>query len=235
MLERVNSALILVRHGETRYTNIFPDLTPEGIKQIQATSLKLTPVIGNYPTVYLMSSPAIRALGSTQVLKDTLGLGGTTLIVPDLAPFLVKDLSSFLDYDKRNSTPIYGQMWLNDPLLSKDNPLTESRQAVEQRATRFLHYVSVGLDQIARDRQEPLCAVALTHFEIMAPILKGLYTSTGHFPIADRLPPQPGEAVILNILDPQTNQYLIQARGRKALVSLNHSNGHFNRIAPTST
>lgn len=225
------SAIVLVRHGETTYSNSFPDLTSKGRSQIEQTGRGLKGFIEGFDCVIARSSPAVRTLGSMQILLETLGIdNGSIKRARSIRPFDIKDFPGFVAYDKAHCEDCYGQMWLTDPYLFRENPLTESRASVERRiskslvkATRYLQYLT-----LATSKSHLL--LATTHFEVASFILKGLYTHTDSYPIETEDVPQLAEALILRIESPDNLEFTICARGKSIPVTYNPENYCFTPI-----
>lgn len=221
-LERSPSAIILVRHGETTYSNSFPDLTDKGRAQIEQTAVRLKPLVAEFDRVIALSSPAVRAMESRQIFLNALGISALAVKESDcIRPSDIKDLNGFLVYDKANSTPRYGQMWLTDPYLGEDNPLIESRFSVENRASRFLTRYASFLANMSHKKSERYLMLATTHFEVMAPIMKAIYTDLPSFPIETEDAPYLGEEVVVYIDQPERCEYRVSARGKLQSVIYN--------------
>lgn len=218
--EYPTSAIVLVRHGETTYSNSFPDLTPKGIAQVKQTGKELKDFVGGFDRVIFRSSPAVRALGSMQILLETQGKGCSLVKrARSIRPFDIKDFSGFVAYDKAHREDLYGQMWLTDPYLYLENPLIESRASVERRISKSLVEATRYLQYMTRSTSKSHLLLTTTHFEVAAFILKGLYTQTDSYPIQTEEAPQHAEAIILRITDLQELEYEMVARGQNVSVS----------------
>lgn len=216
------SAIALVRHGDTTYSNKFPDLTPKGIAQVEQTGKDLKNFVNGFDRVILRSSPAVRALGSMHVLLETQGLESNKIKrARSIRPFDIKDFPGFVAYDKAHSEDRYGKMWLTDPYLYLENPLIESRSSLERRVSKSLVEATHYLQYLTQSTLKSHLLLATTHFEIASFILKGLFTQTDSYPIETEEAPQNGEAVILHISDMQELRYEMTARGKSVPVSYN--------------
>lgn len=226
------SALVVVRHGDSTYKDrndqsSRPDLTPEGVKQIQSTALDLETVIKSYPNLFVFSPDVPRHKESAAELLKTWGLAREIIIEEDLRPFDLYDKDGFLKYSTANSTSRYGQMWLRDPLFdSRRNPFTERRFNVNHRAYRFLirrmENLYIG---------EGLCDVAVTSFEIMTNYLKAMFEHIDGFPIEVEEAPKNGEAMILQPDSYDPRLITVTARDTQIEVRFDPVTKIFERVA----
>jgi broad specificity phosphatase PhoE len=217
--------LIVIRHGQTKYTEQFPDLTPEGIAQVQETALSLGDYVAQFKQIFSVSSPAQRALGTSYYFLETIGIDASTYPLKILKPFGIKNFTQYLEFDKRNSTPIYGQMWLTHPDLEKENDLIECRERVFRRSRialeRGIHYVAMK----ARETQQDTLLVASTHFELAAVPFAALYPELNRFPIERELAPNNGEALIIGVDINRPERLTLNGRNRISHVTFR--NGAF--------
>lgn len=95
MITKPILCFIGARHGETRYTGTFPDLTEEGVKQSQDAARAISRWIQAYGIspagISIVSSPAPRARGTAEVIKEMLTLTGDVVIDPALSPMAWRD------------------------------------------------------------------------------------------------------------------------------------------------
>lgn len=196
-LDREKSALIVIRHGESKYTNLWPDLTLTGIEQIRQTVINLRGVIGQFRQLLVYSSSATRAIGSADTFLQSLGLHDQVInIDQNLDPFALKNKEGFLERSKQYNTSRYGENWLRDPYYdSPDNDLTERRSDVNKRAYQFLNECFQKMSGDGLD-EATLCVV-FTHFEVMINYMKFLYRDLNGFPIETEPGPLNGEAIAL--------------------------------------
>jgi broad specificity phosphatase PhoE len=205
--------LIIVRHGQTGYTNVFPDLTPEGIEQVKQTAFSLKNHLQNFDQIYSVSSPAVRALGTNHYLLESLGLNIQTRRLRSLRPFDIKDFEGFMEFDRKNSTPRYGEMFLTHPYLMSDNDLIESSFKVLERGRRALYHGTRFVAKVARQTEKNTLLLASTHFELAVVALAGLYPESDTFPIKDIEGPNHAETIIIKVDTKNPHKLLLNARG----------------------
>lgn len=217
--ETISSALVVIRHGDTKYTEQFPDLTGRGIKQITDAAESLQDFIDRYDVCLPVTSPRARARGSAHFFLKALDLADLTPTVSRrLRSVDFKDFEKYLSYDNSHNTDIYGQMWLTDPFLAGENDIMESRRNVDVRSHRALAYYSARTHFLAQAGQLSICRLLFTHFEVSVNALKGLFTTAADYPIQNHEAPRNGEAVVLKLEDIKPSIVTIAARGmeRKA-------------------
>lgn len=214
LLPPKKNEVIIVRHGESKYTGKEVDLTPEGINQIRETAEAMKDHLADFKAVVTISSPAPRAISSAKLFLEAAEIGGEpdVKLSKAIRPFDIKNLPEFLKYDQENSTNRYGEMWMTDPFLAEDNSLTEGRESVNRRAGRFLYHIGRALDRIAKKEGVTTAALTFTHMEIGVNFLQGI-TPGESFPIQKLPALENAEPIIIQLDDPQKDEYTVIARG----------------------
>jgi broad specificity phosphatase PhoE len=211
---RSPAEVISIRHGESKYTEQFPDLTDEGIRQIRQTARRLEQRIKSYDTVRWYSSPAVRARGSASVFAQELGLDLDGLqIVEDLRPFDIHRFKEYMAFNNTQSTNLYGEMWITNPLLQRRNDLIEHRPSVEKRSHKALRRILAQVYDLAAAGNGNTVGIVFSHFETNLPYLHALHTDHPEFPIHQEQPPQNAEEIILGTNDPRLRRLTVEARG----------------------
>lgn len=222
------SALVVVRHGDTTYSNEFPDLTVRGRAQMVDSGRVLRWYIEQFrDNRRFVSSPAVRAQGSMLYLQQGLGMESDYDRVETnelLRPLETKDLAAFKAFDKEHSTENYGEMWFKHPYLRVENPITEAGESVDQRAAEFLRQQT----DLLKVSTKPTVLVATTHFEILANYMKGLCSELPTYPIETMEAPKNAEALIMEIESAKEYAYTLYGRGQIQRVGYNPETGCFS-------
>lgn len=166
--------VLFVRHAQTTYSNVFPDITPEGIEQLRRTADGLRPLIfdGPYTDLKVIASPAVRAQGSAGVLVEHLKYAGEIITEPLLSDMHV--------HDWPRAKELFNQCLLNGGRVEdvydfddrfEDESIFEPRSAIRERFFRYMDQLHAGLAQSA----EPQCILAVSHFEVLNHFLRGLW------------------------------------------------------------
>jgi len=88
---RLIGEIFFVRHGHSAYTELFPDLTKEGIKAIKEAAKKIGKLIAKYFYVFIISSPAVCAQGTAKIIQREIGHEGEIKIEPAVKEAEVRD------------------------------------------------------------------------------------------------------------------------------------------------
>lgn len=169
LFSTINPALelVLVRHGEPRYTENYPDLTDEGVRQAQQAGRAVQGIInGRAVPVIFHTSPAARALGTMNFLQETIGSMAPANILQDLRPLDVRDQAFARQYWGDNPKINY----FKDPIFSASTPFEPRHQIGD----RWHEYWGTQCCR-ASTAETPLIVIAVTHYEIMAPIVRAFF------------------------------------------------------------
>lgn len=159
--------LIYLRHGQTAYTEIPPDLTGDGIVTIREAAKLIRPRINGFlPTI--VSSPKPRAIGTATVIKATLNHRGEIVIDDRIREAVV--------YDREAGKAIYDEhivhgsdhlsiMYSQDPRYD-DPRILEPRWSVKNR---FYGYLEFALKIHLKNRIIGMgrCLIHATHYEFL--------------------------------------------------------------------
>jgi len=203
---------IFIRHGESEYTGMGLDLTGGGINQAHDTAREMKQYLGHFDRVKVITSPAARAHSTALFFVQHAGIVPDEFIKERLLRHVdIKDLKGFVDYQQAHSTDRYGELWLTDKFLARDNNLAESRVSVENRARDFLFKYSKAVENYSKENGKTGILV-FTHFEIIMYYLKSTYPNRD-FPIRSRDGVQNAEPVIVQIDDTNRKLYTVVSRG----------------------
>lgn len=224
------SQIIVIRHGESDYSGQGMDLTVEGVSQVQETAKKLEDYIKKFDCVFVVSSPTSRATGSARVFEGEINLKpDVSKISRAVGSVDIKDFKRFMEYNEEHSTPIYGEMWLKDAFLERENPITESRNSVNKRASRFLYHYGRAIEKISKSVGVKICVLVFTHFEIGINYLQGLYSGSNQFPIEEQVGLRNAEPAIIQLDNTSEDLYTIYARGASSRVRYDKDKGVFSK------
>lgn len=206
------SQFIFIRHGESEYMETGLDLTKDGVNQAQDTARALKRYLSHFDKLKVIVSPAARAQSTASLFVQETNIVADGFITEKLLRHVdVKNLKGFVDYQQTHSTERYGELWLTDEHLAKNNDLAEGRISVENRAKEFLLKYSKAIDTYSRVNGKTGVLV-FTHFEIMMFYLKSIYPNK-EFPIKHQDGVQNAEPVIVQIDDVNKKRYTVISRG----------------------
>lgn len=224
--------IIVIRHGESEYKESGLDLTDMGIAQVLETAEALRGHLADFESVTAVSSPASRAVSTARLFLKTTGIDheDDLRLNNKIRSVEIKDLSKFLAYDREHSTPRYGEMWLTDPFLETDNPLTEGRASVNNRAAEFLRDYGNELAAVAEETGVVAAGLVFTHMEVAVGLLKGgIAPEAPEFPIKEFPVLENAEPIVIQLDDPGRGEYTIIARGKRSEVRYNPLKRLFER------
>lgn len=170
----VSHQIFFVRHAETTYSNIYPDITNEGAGQLRLTASKLHPhiIVNPEKTLTIIASPAMRAQGSADVLAEALGYTDEIITEP-----LLSDMS-YADWPKareifelcRTGGGRVEDVYDTDERF-EDFSIFEPRSSVRRRFYRYMKQCHDSLIHTSA----PQCIVAVSHFEVLNHFLRELW------------------------------------------------------------
>lgn len=209
--DKEKSALLVLRHAESDYTGVFPDINQKGETTVRNLAKNINQLAANYyPIVRLVSGDSARARGTIDALAGELNLNPRhNRIITELNELHIKDVEKFLEAEKQND-PEGTYVWtLTSPYLEDVNPLTEGRRRVNERAGLFLQNHSAGL---IKESQRSL-TIAVTQLETMAFFAGSIFPGYNRFPIEDIDAPANGEPLFIEFIDPNSLIVRSQFRG----------------------
>ncbi|MBI2637905.1 MAG: histidine phosphatase family protein, partial [Candidatus Sungbacteria bacterium] len=149
ILDRIIGKVTIMRHGQTEYTEEYPDLTELGKEQIAESARKIKGGIGPEDDVLVVSSPAVRAQGSADIVRGELGIEEKR-ILKSLRPIKANDPVEF----KRTFDEFWGpggfkieeiakwdRFYAADPRFENRPEVQEPRSNPEKRSLRGLNKV----------------------------------------------------------------------------------------------
>lgn len=184
-----------LRHGTTEYLeasatqeekealkNELPkDLTPKGEQEVKETAKEIVSTINpKTDIVVLWSSPAWRAQGSEDILKELLKDRGISV-------YKDSSINSMRNFDQRDKE-FMADLWKNlasagkspelmyarDPDFQEKNEKFESQPEVKRRAERVFHYIQY-LTEHAHLQDKRLRIIGVSHFEFLNPIIEEIF------------------------------------------------------------
>lgn len=174
-------SFFLVRHGQSSYTQKWPDLTLKGkIQSIEAGKELCGRIKGD---VIFWSSPTARTRGTAHIIRKTLQEEGKHTLKRRsnkkiLRPFDVrKGYEKFADgfynlVHERGMT--FDSVFANDPLFARPNFAFESRPEITGRINSLMDVLTQTALKRRRNQRQ-LSIIATTHFEILHLLADSIY------------------------------------------------------------
>ncbi|MGD1003127.1 MAG: phosphoglycerate mutase family protein [Minisyncoccia bacterium] len=170
-----------LRHGETNYTDVGRDLTAKGESQITEAAQRIVETIDpEKDVVVLWSSPARRAQGSEEILKELLAEKGVEIRKES-------EISSLRNFDQKNKEFV-SKMWpelkaqgkspeeafARDPIFQEESDKFESQPEVRERAGRVFNWIRY-IAEHAQLQGKRLRIIGVSHSEILNPVMEDIF------------------------------------------------------------
>lgn len=177
VLDKIIGRVSIMRHGETEYTEEYPDLTELGKEQIAESARKIKEEVGPNEDVLIASSPATRARGSADIIKRELGVEAENRILKSIRPIKIKDLEegreTFAEFWgpgglRREDLPKWDKFYATDPRFENRPKVQEPRSTAEKRSLRGLDYLIGFMSRYRASHPDRIPRlVAVSHFEFL--------------------------------------------------------------------
>lgn len=176
--ERIGRISVL-RHGQTQYTDIYPDLTDLGKATIEKTAEQIAAGLSPEEQAVLLTSPTVRAQGTTGIIKEKIGHEGEIKIQSSLSMNRIKDQAKAqLVWDElklegnkveQESGAFHGidYAYTHDPRF-ENAEIFEPRSQIEKRFFNNLEYAIRAFEVVAKHPDIPKPhLIAVSHFELL--------------------------------------------------------------------
>ncbi len=109
---------IFIRHGNSKYTDEFPDITLQGEMMMARAAQQIQLWIGDCRSVKIHSSPKPRARGSAHIIKEIIGSEESVVIRPELVSFEIRNEECGMKIIKKctsDNPRVEGKLYTEDP------------------------------------------------------------------------------------------------------------------------
>jgi len=191
--ERFNQLTVnLIRHGESTYRNISPDLTDRGFEQIRSSANELVGEIDDNEKIVIWNSPAVRTQDSAKVIRETLEGKGIAIAkqkeISSLRPMRIDDLEFVQTLFKEvadQGRP--DTAFMEHPEFAKEeHDNMETRPQVEKRVDRVVNYLRYLVEHVDLQGQ-PLRIIMVSHFELAEPLAQEVFGFQNSFKQGENL------------------------------------------------
>lgn len=166
--------LLCLRHGKTNYTEVFPDLTPEGITHVRKVAKDMvTPWVQkhqiNPETLKICTSSAARAYGTAGYIASMIGYEGNFIPRCEIGPMERRDpIRAALVYEALRAGKQYVSYEREQAF--QDPTIFETPREVRSRWYAFLaHYAKHAL------HTRPRHAILVSHYEVLSNLVLDLF------------------------------------------------------------
>jgi len=157
---------LFMRHGHTEYKDVYPDLTEQGINEIEGAADYLKSFVYGYKRRIVFCSPVTRTVGSADLLKKA--LADSVKVVQDPLLIAVKQRDPerakvvFREYAEQQTTVTNALSYGWDSRY-EDGVIFEPRDSVRARFFDHLDFLA-GL---FHKRPGELVTISVTHYELL--------------------------------------------------------------------
>ncbi len=171
--------ITLLRHGQTEYTNIYPDLTKEGMETVRKSAEQIAANLKADEEVVLMASDKARAQGTAGIIKEVLDHQKEIRTVPGITSMAMRDQGKGMEMIhellKEGGVPAVDYAYTHDPRFD-DAEVWEPRDEIQKRFFSNLEYAIRAFKVVAKHEDLPKPhLIAVTHFEVLSPFLQDVF------------------------------------------------------------
>lgn len=171
--------ITLLRHGQTQYTNVYPDLTEEGQETVRKSAEQIAKNLKEDEDVVLVASDKARAQGTAGIVKEVLRHDKEIRTIPGITSMAMRDperatemINEFL---AKGGVPAVDLAYTHDPRFD-DAEIWEPRDEVQKRFLSNIEHAIRAFKVVARHEELPTPhLIAVTHFEVLSPFLKNVF------------------------------------------------------------
>lgn len=165
---------IFLRHGQTDYTETFPDLTEEGKQTIVSSANKMKYIVKTHRNIMIVSSSRSRALGSSFIIAEVLGYKGEIKKEPNISLAAIRDKERFkaiiAEFEPQGGVAAVDLAYTHDPRY-EDGEILEPRSEVRKRFYKYL----AGLVRQLITCPLILCIIHVSHYEVLYHFVEFLF------------------------------------------------------------
>ncbi|MBI5467325.1 MAG: histidine phosphatase family protein [Candidatus Kerfeldbacteria bacterium] len=183
--------ITLLRHGQTKYTEQYPDLTTEGQETIRRSAEQIAASLNpDNEAVAMFRSEAVRAAGTADIIKSGIGHDDEVRVRPSLNPMIQHDpeqarqvfeellaanQAAEAQAQKTGSFPMLDKSYLTDPRF-ENAEIYEPRSNVEHRLFRNIEYAIRAFEVVAKhpELKRPHL-IGVSHYELLGQLANRVF------------------------------------------------------------
>lgn len=189
-----------IRHGQSNYTNIPPDLTEVGKRTIFNSAMEFKAIRSNLPgaiALRVASSPSVRAIGSAEIISNVLGVTEEVRQMPLLGPAFLKNMGEakalFNEHVSKGGMKELCIAYGKDPIY-EDGEIIEPRSEVQKR---FYKYLGILVRDMLSCSSENRFVIHVSHYEVLYHLLETVF----RLDYEEELPLEHGEIILISFYD----------------------------------
>ena len=176
MAKRFLGLAMFLRHGQTEYTEVFPDLTETGKNTIAKSANLIMPVVARFSKVKIVTSPKARAQGSAAVIARVIGFDRKEIKEePKIQSAEIVDRmmgkAIFFEHTSNGGGRALSVAYGIDPRY-EDSRIFEPRSKVKER---FLEYFAHMIRADLLIAPTPPCLIHTSHYETLYHFVEDIF------------------------------------------------------------
>jgi broad specificity phosphatase PhoE len=186
---------VFFRHGQTEYTDEYPDLTEEGKATIGRTGSQIAQMVNGHK-VTIVSSPLARTRGSANIVAGVIGYREKIHIDPLIRAADIYDPQAswamFEEYHARGGIHEVSRAYFSDPRYD-EGLILETKVAIQER---FSTYLGRLISKLFEAKNHKMFVISVSHYEVLYAITEKLF----HVIERQQMPLSHGEVVLIKFL-----------------------------------
>ncbi len=177
MARRFLGRVILLRHGESEYTDVYPDVTHNGIKTIVKSACSIKSLLDDNSSVVIITSPMVRAKGSADIIAKIIGYRGIIKEASSIQGAIARDKKRgkelFDEYIAKGGMRALSIACGIDPRFEDPNII----EPISEIHKRFFEYFAKIVEYLlALVKQQPfLNLICVSHYEVLYHFVENLF------------------------------------------------------------
>lgn len=167
--------IVFLRHGQTEYTEVYPDLTEQGKLTIRKSAERIQTLCRESQNIQIVSSPLPRGLGTASIVAKTIGFQGSIRRDVGLQAVVVRDkergMKIFEEQIAANGIRGLCMSYGTDPRY-EDPEIFEPRSEVKRR---FFRYFARLLRMMMANTGFSMFVINASHYETLYHLVERLY------------------------------------------------------------
>lgn len=171
--------ITLLRHGQTEYTNVYPDLTEEGQETVRKAAEQIAKNLSEDEKVFLMASDKARAQGTAGIIKEVLEHDDEIRTIPGITSMAMRNperaMEEINEFLSNGGVKAVDYAYTHDPRFDNAE-VWEPRDEIQKRFLRNIEHSIRVFKRVAKHDNLPRPhLIAVTHFEVLSPFLSQIF------------------------------------------------------------
>lgn len=177
MARRFLGRVMLLCHGQSECTDVYPDITYSGVKTITNSANLIKSLLNNNSKVVIITSPMARARGSAAIIAKIIKYRGIIKEAPSIQGAIVKNKKQgkafFDEHVAKGGTKTLDLAYGADPRFEDPN-IIEPKSKIRKR---FFEYFTKMVKYLLENEQpsSSLNFICVSHYETLYHFVENLF------------------------------------------------------------